>query len=213
MKNNLKAAVAIILIIFAAVLFYVRYRKVKPPASAFAPPPPPAQIAQGPNAPGGPKGTGAGPRGGGPGWGRRGWGPPSPEERKRMREQFLKALDLTPEQQAKIKQIEKQYGEPRDRETMLKFAGEVSQILTPEQREKARQMFRQRMNRRLQRLKKILPPAEFQKFQEKLQKVIETRGGRFGPPPGGGPGLHFWEADHAAENKSLGAEKTPRLNA
>jgi Spy/CpxP family protein refolding chaperone len=172
--GNAKLVAASLLALGAAGFFYVRYSHTKPPAPAgreFADPGAPGELGRGIRGPGGMR------------------GPMSPEQRGQFREQMLQSVNATPEQRARIQEIEKQYEGKTGPEAWRGRMDAVSQVLTPEQQAQARQAGMERMRQRMNERLKVLPPGERQKFIQKLEARIAQRGGmRFGPFQGGRPG-------------------------
>ena len=106
-------------------------------------------------------------------------GPPSPE-------QFAQVLDeigLTEEQKARILAMPR----PEGREGFRQRREQMEQILTPEQMEKMRDMFRSRMRARRAEMGRNLSPKDQAALERRFERRAgEVRGGRGGP--GGGPG-------------------------
>lgn len=102
-------------------------------------------------------------------------GMPSSEERKKMRESIFKELNLTAEQNAKMQEIVKKYGDKDDMESFRGRLSEMREILTPEQREKAQKAMRGQIMSRMQDRIKVLPPDQQEKFKEKFDKRFEER--------------------------------------
>ena len=65
-------------------------------------------------------------------------GPPSEEERQQRRAQFMADLNLTPEQQTKMEEIDKQLEGKEGRERFQARREAMEEILTEEQKEKMR---------------------------------------------------------------------------
>ncbi len=104
----------------------------------------------------------------------------APDEERRQ--QFAKALNLTPEQQEAMKKLREQGVEGRDRWSSM------SAILTPQQQA---QMDAMRQERRDRGAKAALSPGDFEKYKAKRDQMrAEGRGPRFRGPggPGGGGG-------------------------
>lgn len=105
----------------------------------------------------------------------------APDEERRQ--QFAKALNLTPEQQEAMKKLREQGVEGRDRWSSM------SAILTPQQQA---QMDAMRQERRDRGAKAALSPGDFEKYKAKRDQMrAEGRGPRFrgpGGPDGGGGG-------------------------
>jgi len=156
--RNLKLIGAIVVVIGALGFLYHRDRTVRPPQEALM-----AQPAFGRAAPG---------------------SPPSPDEGKRMREEMLRDLGVTAEQRAKIEAIDKKHGRKTRPEVMRQRMTEMAEVLTPEQRQKARERMEASMSKRLQ---KVLPPGELQKLRRRVEERFDRGEPPFGPPPPGAP--------------------------
>ncbi|NQU44908.1 hypothetical protein HQ520_16605 [bacterium] len=170
---NVKTILAIALVIGAAGFLYARYQKTRPPA-------PPARSEGRPG--GGMRPQGApGNQGDGP-------GRPTEAQRQQFRQEMYETLEVTPGQRQQMEAIESKYAGQEGRETMRERMREMNEILTPEQREKARESFMQRGRARIQERVKMLPPEEQQKFMEKLEERMERWGERRGPGGPDGPG-------------------------
>lgn len=99
---------------------------------------------------------------------------------EQRRQQFAKALNLTPQQQDQFRQLRKtQAGRGSFRDGMSSF----SAILTPQQRT---QMAAMRDARRDRGARAVMSASEFQKYQEKRAQRRASNPG--GPGRRGGPG-------------------------
>lgn len=99
-----------------------------------------------------------------------------PDEQRRQ--QFAKALNLTPEQQEAMRKLREQGVEGRDRWSSM------SAILTPQQRA---QMDAMRDERRDRGAKAALSPGDFEKYKAKRNQM-RAQGRGFRGPGGGGRG-------------------------
>jgi Spy/CpxP family protein refolding chaperone len=119
--------------------------------------------------------------------------PPTEEERAELRREFRADLEehlgLTAEQKAKLQALEQENEGRGNSGDFRERRAAMEEILTPEQREKAREYFVSRIRSRMAERASVLPPEEQQKFMEKLDERIEQRR-REGPPGArrGGPG-------------------------
>ncbi len=110
--------------------------------------------------------------------------------RQEFREEFRTRLNLTKEQEEAMAEIRKNM-ETGDRSQRFEQMRAMREVLTPEQQETMRSSFRERMgsrmgNRmrgRMERLQKVLPPRELEKFMKKLEEHRERFRGRSGRPP------------------------------
>lgn len=100
----------------------------------------------------------------------------SPEDKQRH-EQFVKALNLTPEQQAQMKALREQAGKGDGRDRFTSF----SQILTPQQRA---QMAAMRDARRDKGAKAALSSADFEKYRAKRDEMRKNHPPRIYMGPG-----------------------------
>jgi Spy/CpxP family protein refolding chaperone len=190
MSHNVKLIGAATLVVVALGFFYVRYRNTKPAAEDLIPKAtrtPAATASSEPRsvapekqprlarpedffrprpAPGSFQAGEGGPDA---------FRPPSPEERRRMREELFRTLDLTPEQRAKIEEIDKRFEGQRGPDVAGKRMRALSEVLTPEQRDQAFRFIRAQLHSRLQERIEMLPPDQRKKFLEKLDKHMEQR--------------------------------------
>ncbi|NUN95895.1 MAG: hypothetical protein HUU16_06955 [Candidatus Omnitrophica bacterium] len=138
-------------------------------------------------------GRGDRPRGEGPGRGDRERGPGGPG----FREEMVRELKITPEQQAQFEQL-RAAPRPEGPDGWQERRQQFESILTPDQRQRMTQVMGQRMEqgiqRRLERARRILPPDQMRIYEQRLREMMERmrqrggRGGR-GGGPGGGPGM------------------------
>jgi Spy/CpxP family protein refolding chaperone len=115
-------------------------------------------------------------------------GPPSEDKRKEFRQQMIENLDLTEEQQAKMKELrEEAESSGEGRRGMMQAMREV---LTPEQQQKARSGMQNRMRQRMSRNANLLPPDEQKKLAKKIEERLQDMEERIasGDFPPGGPG-------------------------
>lgn len=107
--------------------------------------------------------------------------PPPPQEFRQFRERMIKELELTDEQRKKIQELMAQ-GRPASPEQAFERMREMREILTPEQQEKMMRTMRERissrLNRQLERARRVLPPDQFEIYKKRL----EERRNRFRPP-------------------------------
>jgi len=120
-----------------------------------------------------------------PGWAGGGPGGAGRPDREAMRADFMKAINATPEQMEKLDALREEMagqfrqaggpppgawspgqGNGPPMEMMLKAA----EILTPQQMMDAGKFMSSRMNQRLQRARKFLPPSEFAKLEKKAEE-------------------------------------------
>jgi Spy/CpxP family protein refolding chaperone len=113
--------------------------------------------------------------------GRRDRSPPSPEERRAWMEQMAQELNLTEDQQEKLKAIREQ-PRPESREDWRQRREQMQAVMTEEQRQQARQMVRGRMNQRLERMREQLSPEDFETLRKRREERFNNYSG------GGGRG-------------------------
>jgi hypothetical protein len=107
-------------------------------------------------------------------------GPPRNRGARRQRmQQMMKELNLTEDQQAKIKDIWEQGRHENRKEGRQRFQAMLS-ILTPEQQVQARQMMQSRMQRRVQRMQEKGVSGE--EIQEVEERIEERMNNFLGPP-------------------------------
>lgn len=131
---------------------------------------------------------------------------PSSQDRKQFREQMAKDLNLTPEQQKKIEELEKQ-GRPSNPEEGRKRMEQMQSILTKEQQQKMQSNMQQNMQRRnnpfmsrqLERAEKLLSQDQYELYKKKLEERRSRGPGPGGMPPGGMPGRQNQPQDKKAE--------------
>ncbi|MDX2176657.1 MAG: hypothetical protein SF028_09305 [Candidatus Sumerlaeia bacterium] len=170
MNQQLKLAGAAVLFLAAGGFFYIQYLSVQPSTLR-------ADSIEVNNA----RVAGAAPpmMGGGPGGRMNGpEGMMSEEERKAQRAEVLDQLGLTPEQRAKLEEIEARFAGQDPREAWRGRMEASAEVLTPEQREKAQQLMRDRMRGRMEERLKMLPEGERDKFRQKLEQRMSERRGR-----------------------------------
>jgi hypothetical protein len=101
--------------------------------------------------------------------------PISEEERKEIREEFIRELDLTPEQLKVAKKYEKK-GPPKDLEEAKVRMKVLRETLTPEQQkifwQKMREVRDERIASRKEKAKQTLPPDQYEIFEERLEDRI-----------------------------------------
>ena len=170
-KSNIKIAGMVILLISAATYGWSVYSKSTRGL-------PPRETAEA----GAFEGNREGRRGPGEGFRR------NPEERRERFAGMMDELGLTPEQKAKMDEL--QSGEwPEGREGWEARREAMNQILTQEQQEQMRQQFLNRgqqfMAQRLQEAQKTLSPEDFSTFQKRIEERMARRAGRGGGGPGG----------------------------
>ena len=103
---------------------------------------------------------------------------------------MFRELNLTPEQQEQIQALGGPPDRGGDRESGHAGMEAMREILTPEQREQAREMMVQRMRDRMSRQADVLPPDQREAFDRRLEERIEQhrryfddgRPGRRGAP-------------------------------
>lgn len=111
---------------------------------------------------------------------------PTAEERQARFAEFADELKLSDEQRARMQALmahPPERGEGREGWEARRQAFE--EILTPEQQEQARQIFRQRMAQGMERMRQVLSEEDFAALQRRIEERME-RGGPGGP--GGGRG-------------------------
>lgn len=110
--------------------------------------------------------------------------------RTEFREELNSRLNLTKEQEEAMAEIRKNM-ETGDRSQRFEQMRAMREVLTPEQQETMRSSFRERMGNRMgnrmrgrmERLQRVLPPRELEKFMKKLEERHERFRGRSGRPP------------------------------
>lgn len=168
-SNGIKIVVAVILLLGGLVFVYAQYKSARPDIA------PPAQKASGTptDAQAKPAALGAG-----------SFNPAdiTPEQRREFREEIFSQLDLTPDQRAKLDDINKKFDsnpEPAGRDAFLDRMRAQAAVLTPEQQETARVAITESLKKRVQERITTLPPAEQKAFMEKLDKRMEEGRARF----------------------------------
>ncbi len=105
--------------------------------------------------------------------------PPNEEERAELRREFREELEtqlaLTEAQKAQLRALEEENGGRGNPGDFRERRAALEEILTPEQREKAREYFMSRIRSRIAERASVLPPEEQQKFMEKLDERMERR--------------------------------------
>jgi Spy/CpxP family protein refolding chaperone len=173
-SSTMKLVGATVLLLIGVGFAYNQYSK-------FTPPPAPERGQMQVRAGGGPPAAAAGTQR---------MGPPSEADRKKFRDEMIKDLNLTPEQQAQVQAVEKEMEGKDGPENMRARFEAMDKILTPEQKQQARAKMGEHMKARMQEHIKTLSSEDQQKFMQKLDERMKNGGGPFGPPPGGpgGPG-------------------------
>lgn len=116
-------------------------------------------------------------------------GPPTAEEVNAFLEEAAVELNLTQEQVKTLKENAPMKGRqrgdgPPNREEMRERWAKVQEVLTEEQAQGLRQMFRQKMRSRMEQVMSRLSPED----QAALRERFENRRRDFGGHRGGGPG-------------------------
>jgi Spy/CpxP family protein refolding chaperone len=105
---------------------------------------------------------------------------PSDPDRKQMREQFFRELNLTPEQQTKMDEIEKEIAGKTGREAWSATREAISKVLTPEQMQKLAQTAAARDAKKAGEQFKVLPPEERAKLEKKMNEKVKRDAQRLG---------------------------------
>jgi Spy/CpxP family protein refolding chaperone len=163
MSGNGKLVIAVGFFLGAACVFYMRYRHVRPAKDALVPRQTTGSTA---SEPGGVETIQLSP--GGPAFRL-----PSREERHKMRWEILDGLDLSAEQRAKMEAIEKQYDDSKDPMAWRQRMQEMSDVLTPEQRDQAYDSIRKQVQAHARERIQALPPDQQEKFMKKLRERME----------------------------------------
>lgn len=167
-SSRTKLVLATIFFLGCVALLYGRYQSVRPEALAER-----SREERRERRPDGERPPGA-PREGRGGPGMMGGMGPTEEERKAMRTEMLDHLQVTPEQRAKLDEIEKRFAGKDGREVWRERMEAAAEVLTPEQQEKAREYMqtnmRARMEARMRERIKVLPPEEQEKFMRKFEE-------------------------------------------
>ncbi|MBN1475421.1 hypothetical protein JXA47_01570 [Candidatus Sumerlaeota bacterium] len=120
--------------------------------------------------------------------------PLSPEEMQQRRAEFLREINVTPEQVAQMMALGTFPGRDATPEARQAHFEAMREILTPEQRDRIRERVGERIRERLDRQLQVLPPDQRELFERMLEERMRERGGRWGegpplppPPDGRGP--------------------------
>lgn len=106
----------------------------------------------------------------------------TPQQREAMMKEMAAAVGITPEQQKQLDAIrEKAMAEGNPMAMMTSGAA----VLTPEQREKTRDFFRQQMEKRDAKAKASMSAEEYDRYREKRREMFSRWGG---PGGAGRPG-------------------------
>jgi len=170
-SNGGKIVVAVVLLVGGVWFVYARYRSARPDLSAE---PQPSALAAPDQA-----GTSL-------------QGLPirpdsiTPEMRQQFRENIYKELSLTPEQRTQLDEINKRYEakrkeNPADPGSLqyIERLTDMAQVLTPEQRTKAREVMRERFRSALMARLSVLPPEEQQLYLKRFDEVYEQGSRQF----------------------------------
>lgn len=105
---------------------------------------------------------------------------------QQFRQQMMKELNLTSDQQKKIDELMAS-GRPQTREEFQERMKKFNEILTPEQQAKARASMQDRMQKRIQarldRASKVLPPDQLEILKKRLEDRMKRFNNGFPPPP------------------------------
>lgn len=165
--SNRKLMGAVLFLAAALVVFGWRYRAATSPVKPTAPAGEAASLrAKPPSA--GERGTVA-------------HGPSDPD-RKQMREQFFRELNLTPEQQTRMEELEKGMAGRTSREAQTTAMEALSRILTPEQMKKFTATAAARDMQKAADQIKMLPPEERAKIEKKMKEKANRDAQQFGAP-------------------------------
>jgi hypothetical protein len=120
-----------------------------------------------------------------PGWAAGGPGGPSQGDREAMRAEFAAAIKATPEQMEKLEALRESamsqmrasggpgpggWAPGQGNGPPMQMMLDAAKILTPQQMMDAGTFMATRMNQRLQRARKFLPPEEFAKLEKKANE-------------------------------------------
>jgi hypothetical protein len=152
-RSRVKLALAILAVVAACGFVYMRYRTAYP----NRPTAPPSSVSAG--------------------------GPPSPEEMKKQRAEFEAQMQFTREQMDKLREISSRHNPAEGPAAMGETLKEMGPYMSPAQQARAREYMSRQAEKQVNEAAKVLPPAELERFRNKLQSRIREKEPKPKPTP------------------------------